>query len=248
MRHGKDIEETRSEPDDAESVRWRPWPCEICSGGSTPIDFIVSRFDSSPESAEQDRNQVIDRFKDWEAKLLLAWVETCQHTQWSNLSLPKLAMGSEHLVLIDEIKTEVLKVTLPSTYGDYYELIDGKINQFDLTPAGYLIRMILWEELFSLAPNPIGMTKTGQIVSRQQFIQGDANPAQEKVDQFLENAGMVAVKRHCWLWKRKIRESGIEIWVGDARSDNFVLTEKGMVPIDIRIWEIPLEAEEEETR
>jgi hypothetical protein len=29
---------------------------------------------------------------------------------------------------------------------------------------------------------------------------------------------------------------GFEIWVGDARKDNFVDTETEVVPIDIRVW------------
>lgn len=159
------------------------------------------------------------------------------------MSLPWLAKGSEHLVLFDEPASEVVKITLPGTYGDYYEIIDGKINQFDSTPTEYLLRMRWWEELFSCAPNPIGMTQSGQIVSRQRFIQGDPNPPQEAVDQFLVDAGAVAVRQHCWLWKKADHESEIEIWIGDARSDNFVLTSDGMVPIDIRVWDVPVPAE-----
>jgi hypothetical protein len=46
------------------------------------------------------------------------------------------------------------------------------------------------------------------------------------VDEFLENAGFKPVKRHCWLWKGD-KIDGVEIWVGDARADNFVSTEEG---------------------
>ncbi len=158
------------------------------------------------------------------------------------MSLPRLDEGSEHLVLFDAQTTEVVKVTRPGTYGDYYEIIDGRINQFDSTPREYLLRMRWWEKLFSSAPNPIGMTETGQIVSRQRFIQGDSDPLQEKVDQFLVDAGAVAVRQSCWLWKKVDSESEIEIWIGDARSDNFVLAQVGMVPIDIRIWGVPIPA------
>ena len=143
--------------------------------------------------------------------------------------LPRLDKGSEHLVLLDEHTSEVVKITLPGTYGDYYEIIDGRINQFDSTPTDYLLRMRWWEKLFSSAPHPIGMTETGQIVSRQRFIQGDPDPPQEEVDQFLLDAGAVAVKQSCWLWKKTDCESTIEIWIGDARSDNFVSAQDGMV-------------------
>lgn len=86
------------------------------------------------------------------------------------------------------------------------------------------------------------MTEIGQIVSRQRFIQGDLDPPQEAVDQFLLDAGAVAVRQSCWLWKKADYESEIEIWIGDARSDNFVLAHEGMVPIDIRIWGVSIPA------
>lgn len=97
-----------------------------------------------------------------------------------------------------------------------------------------------WEKLFSSAPKPIGMTDSGQIISRQRFIQGDPFPPQEAVDQFLIESGATAVKQHCWLWRKVDFESEIEIWIGDARSDNFVLTTEGMVPIDIRVWGVSI--------
>lgn len=84
------------------------------------------------------------------------------------------------------------------------------------------------------------MTDSGQIISRQRFIQGDPFPPQEAVDQFLIESGATAVKQHCWLWRKVDFESEIEIWIGDARSDNFVLTTEGMVPIDIRVWGVSI--------
>ena len=98
----------------------------------------------------------------------------------------------------------------------------------------YLLRMRWWEKLFSTAPDPFGMTKSGQIISRQKFIRGDP-PKQEEVDQFLVDAGVVAVRQRCWLWKKADHESAMEIWIGDARSDNFVLTPEEMVPIDMSL-------------
>ena len=144
------------------------------------------------------------------------------------------------MVLFDDNTSEVVKVTLPGTYGDYYEIIGGKIHQFDSTPADYLVRMDWWEELFSTAPDPKGMTEDGRIVSRQKFIVGDASPPQEKVDQFLTDAGAIPVRQECWLWKKVEEESEIEVWIGDARSDNFVLADGGIIPIDIRIWGVPI--------
>ena len=151
-----------------------------------------------------------------------------------------LAQGSEHLVLFDEETSEVVKITLPGTYGDYYEIIDNRIYQFDSTPKEYLQRLRWWEKFFSTAPAPVGVTESGQIISRQKFILGDPDPPQERVDQFLLEAGAVAVRQSCWLWKKVETASRWEIWIGDARSDNFVLAEGKIIPIDIRIWGVPI--------
>jgi hypothetical protein len=222
-------------------IRWRPWPCESCRGSSTPLGFLVGRLGTNPEVPEVGRNEVIDWFKKWEAARLREWIESCQHTQWTDLSLPRLDEGSEHLVLFDAETSEVVKITRPGTYGDYYEVIDNRITQFDSTPSEYLLRMRWWDKLFSNAPNPVGVTETGQIVSRQKFIRGDP-PAQDDVDRFLTEAELVAVRRHCWLWKKAADDSEMEVWVGDARRDNFVLAAGEIIPIDIRIWGVPISA------
>ena len=97
-----------------------------------------------------------------------------------------------------------------------------------------------WKKLFSTAPKPIGVTESGQIVSRQKFIVGDPEPPQGTVDQFLLEAGAVAVKQSCWLWKKVEKDSRWEVWIGDARSDNFILAGSEIIPIDIRIWGVPI--------
>lgn len=170
---------------------------------------------------------------------MLEWVASCQHTGWQNTSLPRLDEGSEHLVLFDEATSEVVKITRPGIYGDYYEISEGRISQFDNTPAEYLLRMRWWDKLFSAALDPVGVSESGQIVSRQRFIRGEP-PDQDAVDRFLTEAGLVPVKQSCWLWKKADDESEIEVWVGDARADNFVSAQGEIIPIDIRIWGVPI--------
>jgi len=240
MTHGNHETRDYSQAEGASLIRWRAWPCESCRRGSTPIGFLVRCLGASSEAPQGDRNQVIDWFKGWESARLLEWIQSCEHTKWSEMVLPRLDEGSEHLVLLDELTGEVVKITLPGTYGDYYEIIDGRIHQFDSTPTEYLLRMRWWEKLFSAAPMPIGLTDSGQIISRQRFIQGNPDPPQEEVDRFLHDAGLDAVRQRCWLWKKADHDSGHEIWIGDARSDNFVLTLNGMVPIDIRVWGVSI--------
>lgn len=230
----KDSDQAKS----CQSFLWRPWPCSSCRGRTTPARLLLRsiRTGSPCEIArDSDRNQIIDAKKKWESEQLLKWVETCPHTSWLTTSYPKLAEGSEHLVLFDENTGEVVKITRPGTYGDYYEIIRDQIHQFDNVPLDYLMRLWAWELFFSEAPRPIGITKSGGIISRQRFIVGRADPPQDEVDEFLLGAGAVPVRQNCWLWKKEV-DAELEIWIGDARSDNFVHAEEGIVPIDIRIW------------
>lgn len=239
MDHVENERANRAESANGPGLRWRPWPCEGCRGRTTALDFLVGCFGTSPQIPEGSRNEVIDAFRKWEAERLLEWVDRCPHTEWVVLSLPKLDEGSEHLVLVDVGKSEVVKITLPGTYGDYYEIAEGRMSQYACTPVEYLLRLRWWDEHFTTAPEPLGMSDSGQIVSRQRLIQGDL-PEQGEVDAFLVEAGLTAVRQSSWLWKRAVTESAIEVWIGDARADNFVSTTGGIVPIDIRIWGVPI--------
>ena len=149
------------------------------------------------------------------------------------MELPKLAEGSEHLVLFDEARANVLKVTRPLTFGESYFLKGGKVHQQNCSPVEYLLRLRLWQKLFGVAPRDLGITDGNQIVSIQPFVTG-VPPSQDEVDNFLLASGLVPVKRNCWLWKRKYPQ--FEIWVGDARDENFLRTGTGIVPIDLRVW------------
>lgn len=152
----------------------------------------------------------------------------------SELSFHKVAEGSEHLVFLDAANAKVFKATRPNIYGESYYLdAAGKINQKNCSPLEYLIRLRLWKKLFQSAPRDLGMTEQGQIISSHKFITGE-KPAQAAVDSFLLEAGLFAVKQQYWLWKRSYPD--FEIWLGDARDDNFVQTDAGIVPIDIRLW------------
>ena len=239
MRHADHETGDRSEAASSSLIRWRPWPCKSCCGGSTALGYLIGSIGSSAEISNVQRNEQIDRRKVIEAEVLREWVHSCPHTEWFDLTLPDLAEGSEHLVFFDERAREVAKITRVGIYGDYYEIVENRVTQFDSTPTEYLLRMRWWEKLFSTAPAPKGLTEKNQIVSRQTYIHGDL-PTQEAVDDFLTLAGLSPVKRNCWLWKMVEPESRMEIWIGDARSDNFVSAGGDIVPIDIRVWMHPI--------
>jgi hypothetical protein len=54
------------------------------------------------------------------------------------------------------------------------------------------------------------------------------------VDAFLSSSGLEPVRKDCYLWKT--RSEDFDIWAGDTRDENFVSTDLGIVPIDIRMW------------
>jgi hypothetical protein len=151
------------------------------------------------------------------------------------LDFPKRGEGSEHIVFVDEAHAMVWKVTRPGVYGDSYYIENDRIHQKNDSPLDYLIRLRLWRRLFLSAPIATGITEFGQIVSMHEFISGTI-PMQEEVDRFLFEAGLTPVKQRFWIWKKV--EQNREIWVGDARDDNFVKTPLGVVPIDLRVWVI----------
>jgi hypothetical protein len=184
-----------------------------------------------------ERNQAIDRVTKREIALLQAWVDRCPHQPSVTRKLPRLAEGSEHIVYLEARKGNVLKLTRPSLYGDYYEESRGQISEFRSTPSAYLARMELWQILFGHAPVALGITAAGQIVTEQKFIVG-TEPVQPEVDEFLIQQGLVPIRQSCWLWKEaRLGTEKTEVWLGDARADNFKKTLTGrMAPIDIRLW------------
>lgn len=175
-----------------------------------------------------------------ERSWLLKWIAACPHVAESRQVLPRLDEGSEHIVYLDQTCGDVIKVTRPGTYGDLYYLENGRVAQSSTSPWEYLVRVRLVSKHFGLKWSAIGMTEVGQIVTRQRFIAGSP-PTQAQVDEFLLNADLVPVRQQCWLWKH-VAEGGIERWIGDARADNFVLTENGLVPVDLRMWNVVREA------
>jgi hypothetical protein len=214
-----------------ERLCWRPWPCAECSHGVTPIGYLVERL--GPGSALSQG--AFDLYVRKQVELLLDLVGSCTHQTDAFTSLPKIAEGSEHAVYL-ETSLSVIKLTLPGTYGESSYLNEnGMIFQQSCWPLEYLIRMRLWEQLLGNAPVPLGITKSGQIVTRQDYITGEL-PTQTEVDAYLLQSGLEPVKQSRWLWKKNYADKGFAVWLGDARDDNFVLTNSGIVPIDVRMW------------
>lgn len=211
-------------------LRWNPWPCSACRGGVSPIGYLLGRAKANSAFPASNPEEVVK----WEAAWLTEWAKQCPHERSANIHVKALAEGSEHLVFLDEGLGQVFKATKVGLYGESYFLANGKINQKNCTPREYLVRLRLWGRLFGSAPDSLGITDLGQIISTHRFITG-VPPTQVEVDDFLLSAGLKPIKQKFWLWAYQKRD--FKIWLGDARADNFVKSKAGIVPIDIRLWE-----------
>jgi hypothetical protein len=216
-------------------VRWRPWPCEKCSGGVTVLDFLVGRHEADGALQGGTPDEIIDMVTARERAWLPQWAAKCPHRKEISRELAKLNEGSEHFVYFTENGENVLKLTKPGIFGVSYFLKGGRVNQRCCTPGDYLSRMYLLNLHFGFAPESIGVAESGQIVTLQKFVEGDP-PSQEETDAFLWDSGLEPVKQSCFIWKRASPSEGIDYWVGDARDENFVKTSHGIVPIDLRMW------------
>jgi Serine/Threonine/Tyrosine Kinase found in polyvalent proteins len=214
-----------------ERLCWRTWPCPACSRGITPIGYLVGGY----QTGKVVRSNVVEEVAKQEADRLKQWVANCSHTTQVCVELPKISEGSEHIVYLDQGDTSVVKTTKPGIFGESYYLVNGAINQRNCSPLDYLIRLRLWKKVFGSAPVALGITDLGQIVTKHKFIAGKP-PEQAIVDDFLIKAGLEPVKQKFWLWKKSYPIDEFEIGVGDARADNFVIGDSGIVPIDLRLW------------
>ena len=178
-----------AESEESELVRWHPWPCENCRGGTSTIDYILRRHETGSEISRGSEDEVIEEMIARERAWLVEWVESCRHTTGHSDTLARLDEGSEHVVYLAPGGKEVIKLTKPGIYGDSYYLVDDRVHQRCCTPGDYLVRLAMLQLTFGFAPQAVGITKVGQIVSWQRFVQGEP-PMQDEVDEFLLREGL----------------------------------------------------------
>ncbi|MEI9896190.1 MAG: hypothetical protein WDN28_20580 [Chthoniobacter sp.] len=171
-----------------EIIRWRPWPCDDCSSGTEAADYLVGRHSTSGEIPDCGPDEFVGivtaRERAW-----LEGVECPLHSLYVESAVNPLTIGSEHSVYLEPETGDVLKVTLPGVFGDFYFLKDGLVNQRCCTPVEYLKRLDAIERTFGFSAVAVGATAEGQIVTVQKFIDGDP-PTQEEVDAFCLGKGL----------------------------------------------------------
>lgn len=212
-----------------ERLCWRAWPCPKCDSGLTALGVLVRSTTANPVVSANEPEKLAAE----QIAILQEWVAGCTHRPEQEITLPKLAEGSEHSVFLSGSDARVFKRTLRNTFGESYYLVNGKIHKRNCSPLDYLNRLRLWKKIFRSAPTSLGISATGQIISVQAYISGTP-PTQEEVDAFLSSSNLIAVRQECFLWKKEY--SDFDIWLGDTRDENFVSTKLGIVPIDVRVW------------
>lgn len=117
-----------SSPGDAETLRYRTWPCASCGGDFTPISYLVRCQGADPSFWAASGEVKIATEIQW----LRRWVESCPHNR-NELRAAELTEGSEHRVYLDEEFHRIaIKAHCPAFLG-----IDTryKMVAFGSTPA-----------------------------------------------------------------------------------------------------------------
>ncbi len=153
----------------------------------------------------------------------------------------RLDGGGEHEVyLAEDISTEsswrIYKETHPNHAGQYgraVNRVDGAIRVAtdDATPAEYLERMLLHNEVFGDSVRLEGISESGNsLVISQPYIQGKI-PERSRTNQFVQQIGFDQIADGFWYSQQRT------VAITDTKPANFIETDDGGIhPIDIAIF------------
>ena len=185
---------------------------------------------------------------------LRRWAETSGHVvpelDWLLLRLVSAATA-EHEVRYRQSDHRAVKRTWPGTFGFIPGLVDGQWKPCPATPAEYLLRQRLQNELFQddihlegvmVSDGPsmiIGQPAGGiSLVISQPWLDAadpaSPHPTEEQIAPYLEARGFTPIFNALYGWRQ---EDGTHI-ILDAKPDNFILTPYGILPIDLLITAI----------
>ena len=211
-------------------------------------DYLRAGVGSSSEldsasSSERERQQIA----------LAAWARQTGRVVADQIIavLPVVSNStSEHEVRYRASDERAVKITWPGFYGQVPVIRDGTLQRTAASPAQYLSRMMLHNEVFRGAtelieldgihtsdrPSLVIGEPPGQpsFVVTQHWYQAagpDPHPSLEQVAEFMRGFGFLRVLGSYFGWVRPA--DGIVI--ADARTDNFILTLQGVIPIDLQM-------------
>lgn len=151
---------------------------------------------------------------------------------------------SEHKVFFRGLDRRAVKCTWPGVYGQIPVPNQGKLDRRNARPSEYLQRMSLQIEVFgsdlllegvniSDKPSMVLFQPAGQpsFVISQPWYDKRGVASNERIQSFLTEEGFKEVPGSYFGWFRA--EDGVVIV--DAKPDNFIQTEAGLVPIDLQM-------------
>jgi hypothetical protein len=193
-----------------------------------------------------------------QAAVLVQWAsaQNLLFTDFCTDGFVKLCLDTlEHEVYRRPSDGRVIKCTKPGKFGLGHGS-GGKYGRHcDATPLFYLERIVLMEQEFptDLRLEGIALKNTDvaaaenllpYVVTSQRFIETSdikcAHPSEGQIETFLKKLGFTILESSCYNW---IRESD-GIVVTDAKMLNFIVTEEGILPIDVIIGRsVPVESD-----
>jgi len=170
--------------------------------------------------------------------------------EWGSLK-PISSHTSEHEVRYRIADHRAVKRTWPGTFGNMPKLVDGHWQPSPATPREYLDRWVLQNELFGddvkleggmLSSGPsmiLGMPPDGlSLVISQPWLDAldrhDPHPGEFEISTLLKDRGFESLFRSLYGWRHL--DEGIIVL--DAKPDNFIKTNAGILPIDLLLTRI----------
>lgn len=160
-------------------------------------------------------------------------------------SLPLISNStSEHEVHYRESDNRAVKRTWPGVYGQIPVPKNGKLDRANATPSEYLVRQGLQASVFgsdirlegvsfSDKPSMVLFEPPGQpsFVTSQEWFDKSEAPTLDEIADRLRKDGFVPVPNSYFGWFRP----SDRVAIVDAKTDNFVKTPAGVIPLDLQM-------------
>ena len=151
---------------------------------------------------------------------------------------------SEHQVFLRVSDSRIIKRTLAGVFGQIPCVGENKLSRKNANPSEYLKRMALQLAVFggdislegvtiSDKPSMVIGQPSGQpsLVISQKWYEKDGSATNEAIHDFLVREGFRSVPESYFGWYRPIDR----VVIVDAKADNFIKTDAGLVPIDLQM-------------
>ncbi len=236
----------------------KPFESENAAAFTDAACFIRQGKSANADGANHDARQHAEQ------QQIIRWIEEAGVVRFTDEQIERIPLlsddTSEHEVRLPFSGKRVFKKTWARFYGQIPVWRDGKLERILASPADYLERQALQNEVFasdlrlegvniSDKPSMVLGQPSGQpsFVISQGFIEAadgtNPIPSMQQIAAFLAEHGFSQVPGSYFGWVRYA--DGVAIV--DAKLDNFILSVEGVVPIDLQMARLP-EVESERPR